>query len=1149
MEVFDTPEDALFEVEDDLSLPDETSVRRALAARYEFQRELGRGATGVVLAASDRRLRRAVAIKIVQAEAVAGVGTEQLLTELGHSAGLTHPNILPMLDAGVEAGHPYLVLPYVRGGSLRQRLEQGVRLPIDEALPLLEGVARALDHAHARQVLHCDVKPENVLVDDGHAYLMDFGIARRLHSEADEWAGMRRSIGYSAGTPAYVSPEQASGDAIDQRSDIYSLACVAYEMLSGRTPFEGTTTQEVVTRRFRSPAPPLRDTAPEVPDAVAEVIARAMALAPDRRPDSAMAFITELRTAAATRSRIATSASLAATRVLTRLRSRLGLSGPARLRIPFTGVMDDMRYTLRSLRRDWRFTANIIVSLGLGLGVGLPVLALSDHLFLRPPPGIAEPDRVLRLVKRQVGGSNVFLTPSVTATDYDAARRAQSLAKVAAYFPRNTSLGRGAEATPLRAMLITADFFEVLGTQPLVGRTFTAEEDVTGASTAPAILGHRYWQRELGGSADVIGRRLPIGAVEYQVIGIMPEGFNGVTLNEIDAYLPIHVAAVEFQGTDPRLWTTDNSAWIRVIARLGEGATPELTAAEATAAYLAGGPYARDKEHDDAMTWESIIPGRATVPSAQMRLSLWLSAGALLLNALIAANLVNLFVARAAARTRLTAIRIALGGGLRHLLRIQAVEALLLGLAGSAVGLLIAAQVAGVARATVLPAVSWTRPNVDLRLVGLALLMVLVTSGIAALASLAQARRTDPGELLRGSTSQRGGVGRGARTVRTAMLVVQAAVFAVLVSLSAAFVLSVRRAVAVDHGFEIKDLWFAEFPLSGAEYDEATRLRIYAEAAEAVRAVPGVEAVSQGYMVPWWNSASRVTKMSSSPESLPEALFDAASPEHLATTRMRLSRGRWIEPGDRAGAEPVVVVNETFARRAWPTLDALGQCVRVGADTMPCRTVVGVVGDARMNGEMDASIGPAYWVSVTQPLGGSQPLSLFIRMPGKAPPLEAIRAAIQGVEPRMLPVPVVPVTRNITWLTGRLETGRMVFTVFGTLAGLIAVVGLTGVLGYLVAQQRTSISLRLALGATPALVARPVVVRSVMMVGIGMLVGIVPLFLLRDVLDAMLFRTSIIDPTVIVPVFIVGLLMATAAALLPVREILRMEPMRVLREE
>jgi serine/threonine protein kinase len=247
-----------------------------------------------------------VAIKIVQAEAVAGIGTEQLLTELGHSAGLTHPNILPMLDAGIEAGHPYLVLPFVRGGSLRHRLERHVRLPLDEAIPLLEGVARGLNYAHERQVLHCDVKPENILVDDGHAYLMDFGIARRLHAEADEWAELRRSIGYTAGTPAYVSPEQAAGDAVDQRSDIYSLACVAYEMLSGRTPFEGTTTQEVVSRRFRSPAPPLRDTAPEVPEAVADVIARAMALSPDRRPDSATAFITELRTAASARSRIAT---------------------------------------------------------------------------------------------------------------------------------------------------------------------------------------------------------------------------------------------------------------------------------------------------------------------------------------------------------------------------------------------------------------------------------------------------------------------------------------------------------------------------------------------------------------------------------------------------------------------------------------------------------------------------------------------------------------------------------------------------------------------------------------------------------------------------------------------------------------------------
>src|SRR5262249_42323580 len=143
-------------------------------------------------------------------------------------------HILPLFDAGMEAGHPYLVMPLIRGGSLRDLLESRTRLPLDEALHLLDGIARALAYAHSRQVLHCDVKPENILIQDGHAYVMAFGIAQRLHAEADEWRETRRDLGFSAGTPAYVSPEQAAGGGIDQRSDVYSLACVAYELLSGR---------------------------------------------------------------------------------------------------------------------------------------------------------------------------------------------------------------------------------------------------------------------------------------------------------------------------------------------------------------------------------------------------------------------------------------------------------------------------------------------------------------------------------------------------------------------------------------------------------------------------------------------------------------------------------------------------------------------------------------------------------------------------------------------------------------------------------------------------------------------------------------------------------------------------------------------------
>ena len=300
LETFGVPLESLFAAEDERG--DDLAFRIAIAPRYEIMQELGQGAMGTVFLATDRTLGRLVAVKVVSPEAAAGIGSAALLKEIAWVARLQHPNILPLHEAGEHAGHPYYVMPYVRDGSLRALIERQRRFTLGDALPLIHGIARGLSHAHERQILHCDVKPENVLVQDGHCFVMDFGIARKLRSEALEWAGVRTELDLSAGTPAYVSPEQARGDRdVDQRSDVYSLACVAFEMLSGRTPFGGTTTEEIVSRRFHEPPPALRDLAPDVSTQTAYVFERAMSLDPTLRPESAREFADELRTSLNTR--------------------------------------------------------------------------------------------------------------------------------------------------------------------------------------------------------------------------------------------------------------------------------------------------------------------------------------------------------------------------------------------------------------------------------------------------------------------------------------------------------------------------------------------------------------------------------------------------------------------------------------------------------------------------------------------------------------------------------------------------------------------------------------------------------------------------------------------------------------------------------
>jgi serine/threonine-protein kinase len=258
----------------------------AISDRYLIDRELGHGGMGTVYVARDVKLGRLVALKVVSPEAVSGIGIKQFLKEIRYSARLDHHHILPLHDAGEAGGYPYYVMPYVRGGSLRDLLNRKQRLAVAEATTIVGGVAAALSYAHENHVLHCDVKPANVLLSGEHAFVADFGISRAIHAEAFEW-GKPTALDTSAGTPAYVSPEQAGGESdLDARSDVYSLACMTFEVLAGRAPFSGNNTMAVVAQRFTAEVPDLKRLAPDVPARVADTVKRGMSLDLERRPQS-----------------------------------------------------------------------------------------------------------------------------------------------------------------------------------------------------------------------------------------------------------------------------------------------------------------------------------------------------------------------------------------------------------------------------------------------------------------------------------------------------------------------------------------------------------------------------------------------------------------------------------------------------------------------------------------------------------------------------------------------------------------------------------------------------------------------------------------------------------------------------------------------
>ncbi len=260
----------------------------ALSDRYRIERELGRGGMAIVYLAEDLKHRRKVALKVLEPELAQAIGHERFLKEIEIAAQLNHPHILPLHDSGEADGLLYYVMPYVEGETLRHRLSREKQLPLEDTLQILEDVADALSYAHSLGVIHRDIKPENIMFTAGHAVVADFGIAKAVDAAGGE---QLTETGLAIGTPTYMSPEQASGQrSLDGRSDTYSLACVAYEMLGGEPPFTGTTPQSVMARHSLDPVPPIRTVRPTVSASIERALEKALAKVPADRFRSTKEF-------------------------------------------------------------------------------------------------------------------------------------------------------------------------------------------------------------------------------------------------------------------------------------------------------------------------------------------------------------------------------------------------------------------------------------------------------------------------------------------------------------------------------------------------------------------------------------------------------------------------------------------------------------------------------------------------------------------------------------------------------------------------------------------------------------------------------------------------------------------------------------------
>ena len=1142
----------LFEIETGIPSWADTDFRRAIADRYLIDAELGQGGMGAVYLARDARHGRVVAVKVISPEAVSGIGITQFLREIATVAHLQHPHILPLFDSGEAAGHPFYVMPYIRGGSLRARLQAAIRLPAAEAVALISGIAAALQHAHEHRVLHCDVKPENILLDGTHPYVMDFGVARKLHTEFLPWT-QRRELDLSAGTPAYVSPEQASGEKeLDTRTDVYSLACVLYEMLSGRPPFEGTTTQAVVSRRFIEPPPPLREFAPEVSPLLERAVERGMALQPQQRPATPADFSAVVMAAEIPASGALGRLSIAVTRGMSRLRrSRPGLT----TRLGSFGmetVWQDLRHALRALRHSRAFSTVVIITLALGIGANTAIFSVVRGVLLKPLPH-KDGDRLVYFRQSSDRGSNMnFSVPEVR----DFRTGAKALAQIAEYSPYGIVLRTDHEAMRLRAGLVTGNYFEVMGLAPMLGRLTRPGDD--GPGVPPVIvLTHNLWLRRFGGDSSIVGRMVRADGMAAEVIAVLqPAPFfpdrMDVLMNMVVS--PHHIGAAMQEDRTHRM--------TEVVARMAPGATFEQVKVEVASVYARLGieyPAAYDRAYHYRA---EVIPFKKAL-GKDAQLTLWLLMGAAAFVMIIAlANVANLTLMRRVRQEHELVVRASLGAGAARLRRLLLAENLLLSVAGAGVGTIIA--IAGVPLLVSLANRYFPARASEIHLDAPVLAFTFALSlGAALFFSFVASVPSEKTLATVVSGGRRASGSLRKQRLQRALVVVQVAVSVVLLAGAGLLTRTMLRLADVQTGLQTEEVLTMEVGglANGADTRRdtaaasATRA-LFARIRDEIAALPGVEAVSIGSVPLRPGFRNLDLKVEGRPLRVGEAALtvDArfASPSYFNSLGIPLKKGRFFQTSDRDAAGNVAIVNEMLAERLFPGEDPIGRRIaeanriaQYAAEPDMWFTIVGVVGNTPDEG---LAVSPR--PSMFYPQFDESAMSGGLVIRAQAGIVALTQPAISIVK-RLAPMGTVDNVMTVSQLKDQSVAPRRVnaalISSLGLLALIIVAVGIAAVLAFSVSTRTHEIGIRMGLGADSGGVQRMILKEGGELVLIGLALGVAGAFFGAQVIRGLLFGVAPNDPTTFVIVSVMMAAIGLLACWIPARRASRIEPAITMR--
>ena len=800
-------------------------------------------------------------------------------------------------------------------------------------------------------------------------------------------------------------------------------------------------------------------------------------------------------------------------------------------------LRQDLRLTMRGFSANRVFAALVVFTIAIGIGANAAVFSVTYGTLLRPLP-FHDAGALVRLWSRNAPRHLDFF--SVSAPDYrDWKAQARELSAMAAFERQHdATVMHAGEVEAVQASAVSPDIFPLLGTTPFRGRALVADDAAPGAP-AVAVVRYGFWNSRFGADPSLVGSALDLDGTRVTVVGIMPPRF-AIPGTPADIWTPITSAS-----------TDRGNRYLRVLARLRPGATLQSAASEMdTIAQRLAREYA-----DTNGPWRvNIMSVPEIIVGTKYRRAMLALLGVVAMVLLIAcANAANLQLARGATRRREIAIRTALGAARTRIVWQLLMESVVLSIVAGALGLVLAYGGVSLLRTfgeTTVPRLADVR--LDAPVVGFALAVTLGSALLFGLVPALRTSRASPGDVLRESGRGQGAVA-AAQRLRSALVVAEVSLTLMLLVGAGLLLRSFAHLRDVDIGFRPAGVAAAPMRLPDATYPTPGRVaQFYAAFLQRATRLPGVTSAALVSSPPFMGpNASNVYLPVGAPADVrtnaPDADYRAITPGYLRVIGIPLRAGRDFADTDGPGAPEVMLVSETFARRTWPGTNPLGRTIRVGDIIKgPVFTVVGVVGDARYYDLLQPETRPMmYFSSLARP---QRAMTLVAR--GDAGRIAGeLRAAVGGLDSRLPALTATPLSDAVDQATATTRFAVVLFGLFAGIALILAVVGIYGVLSYLVRQRTHELGIRIALGAPGSVVVGSVVGEAMRLTLAGVASGMAGAWALSRTLSALLFGVTVHDGATFAAV--AGLLTAASllGSLLPARRATRADPLRALRAD